>query len=190
MWTTDQYGAAHEGYVGAVLNDGTEPEPAYLDPGSSANFHETREWWAYSGILNRPQAARGRGACSCGWRGVDEYDIDWDAIDRFTEVFPSTGPREAWHQHIADVDASTVPLPTEMAALLEQLDDQLTRLTDETPLAALTVVAILETLAKQVAPVAALYAENDGLSDEVLGQGLGVSPSDAKSRLLRYRLMR
>ncbi|MET9549852.1 hypothetical protein ABZY36_31750 [Streptomyces sp. NPDC006627] len=189
MWTTEQFGTAHEGYVGAVLDDGTEPEPAYLDPGSGTNFHKTREWWAYSGNLNRPKAARGRGACSCGWRAEDEHAIDWDAIDSFPEAFPSTAPRVAWHQHIADVDARTVPLPTEMAALLEQLDDQLTRLADEAPLAALKAVAVLETLTQQVAPVAAMYAENDGLSDEVLGQGLGVSPSDAKSRLLRYRLM-
>ncbi|WPO76232.1 hypothetical protein [Streptomyces sp. KN37] len=189
MWTTEQFGTAHEGYVGAVLDDGTEPKPAYLDPGSGANFHETREWWAYSGILNRPKAARGRAACSCGWRGADEHVIDWDAVDVFTPLFPSTEPREAWHQHIADVEARTVPLPTEMTALLEQLDKQLTSLAEETPLAALKAVAALETLTKQVAPVAAFYAENDGLSDEVLAQGLGVSPSDAKSRLLRYRLM-
>ncbi|MFH8613049.1 hypothetical protein ACH4D5_36830 [Streptomyces sp. NPDC018029] len=41
MWTTEQFGTAHAGYVGAVLDDGTEPEPAYLDPGSGADFHET-----------------------------------------------------------------------------------------------------------------------------------------------------
>lgn len=41
MWTTEQFGTAHAGYVGAVLDDGTEPEPAYLDPDSGADFHET-----------------------------------------------------------------------------------------------------------------------------------------------------
>ncbi|MBW5423332.1 hypothetical protein GKQ77_17465 [Streptomyces sp. BG9H] len=190
MWTVEQFGAAHEGYVGAVLEDGGEPEPAYLDPGSGSAFHKTREWWAYSGSLNRPRAARARAACSCGWRGDGEYVISWEDVDIFTDAFPSAEPLGDWHRHIADVEVRTVPLPAAVAALLEQLDAQLTRLAEDAPLAALKAVAALESTTKRIAGSAAAYAEADDLSGEVLGRALGVSPSDAESRLLRYRLTR
>ncbi|MFM9372777.1 hypothetical protein [Streptomyces sp. Da 82-17] len=71
-WTTEEFGTSHEGWVGAVLADGTEPEVVYLDPGSGSEFRETREWWAYHGAGSRPSAARARAACSCGWRGTAE----------------------------------------------------------------------------------------------------------------------
>ncbi len=190
MWKTEQFGTAHEGYVGAVLDDGTEPEPAYLDPGSSANFVKTREWWAYSGSFNRPRAARGRAACSCGWRGQNKYPIDWDAVDAFAETFPLPEPLDDWRQHIDDVEARTVPLPTELVALLDQLDSQLNNLADEAPLAALKGVATLESMVKRVAASAATNAEADAHTGEELAQALGVSPSDAESRLLRYLLTR
>ncbi|MEV7196022.1 hypothetical protein AB0N81_30085 [Streptomyces sp. NPDC093510] len=190
MWTTEQFGTAHEGYVGAVLDDGTEPDPAYLDPGSGANFHKTREWWAYNGSLNRPQAARGRAACSCGWRGENEYAIDWHAVDIFTETFPAPEPLDDWRRHIDDVEARTVPLPTGLVALLDQLDSQLTNLAEEAPLAALKGVAALESMVKRVAASAAMNAEADAHTGEELAQALGVSPSDAESRLLRYLLTR
>ncbi|MEU6989283.1 hypothetical protein ABZ953_01285 [Streptomyces sp. NPDC046465] len=188
MWTTEQFGTAHEGYVGAVLDDGAEPEPAYIDPGSGTDFHKTREWWAYSGDLNRPRATRARAACSCGWRGETECAIDWDDVDAFTAVHPSPEPRADWSQHIADVEAHTVPLPAELTTLLDQLEASLARLSDEAPLAAIKAVDVLERLTKRVAREAAFNAEADGLSDEDLGQALGVPPAEGKARLQGYHL--
>ncbi|MGA4842725.1 hypothetical protein [Streptomyces sp. G45] len=188
MWATEEYGKSHEGWVGAVLADGTEPKPAHIDPGSGPNFRQTREWWAYSGSLGRPRASRARGACSCGWRGENEYLIDWDQVDVRTQEFPSLEPLSDWERHIDSVAALTVPLPTELADLLEQVDTQLTRLADEAPLAAIKAVIALESTMKRVARNSAAYAEADGLSGEALGQALGLSPAAAESRLLRYRL--
>ncbi|GGV14683.1 hypothetical protein GCM10010245_25470 [Streptomyces spectabilis] len=171
-----------------MLADGSEPKKARIDPGSGPSFHETREWWAYSGTLGRPRATRARGACSCGWRGETEYPIDWDQVDAYTEDFPSPEPLLDWERHINDVAARTVPLPTELADLIEQIDGQLTRLVQDAPLAALKAVIVLEGLTKRVARDSARRAEGDGLSGETLGQALGLSPDAAESRLLGYHL--
>ncbi|MEV6946683.1 hypothetical protein AB0N07_32890 [Streptomyces sp. NPDC051172] len=189
-WKTEAFGASHEGWVGAVLPDGSEPEPATLDAGSGADFHRTQEWWAYSGILNRPRATTARGACSCGWRGEGQYAIEWDEVDAFTEEFPLTEPYEEWLQHIRGVEAQTIPLPSELEELLGRVEEQLYALTDDAPLAALKAVAALERTAKGVSRRAAQYAEADELSWESISRALGLSEEDARSRLLRYSLTR
>ncbi|MFE6848253.1 hypothetical protein [Streptomyces sp. NPDC057686] len=188
-WKTEEYEASHEGWAGALLADGSEPGPVYLDPGSGAAFHETRQWWAYSGILNRPRAAAARGACSCGWRGGARYPIDWEAVDAAGIYEPGIeGPQEDWEQHLEEVEARTVPLPGELAELLEQVGEQLDLLARQAPVAALKAVAALEAVTRRVARDAAYMAEADELSWESIGTALGLNEDAARSRLTRYAL--
>ncbi|MDQ8704879.1 hypothetical protein RCO28_20630 [Streptomyces sp. LHD-70] len=189
-WTTEEFGKSHEGWTGAVLPDGTEPKKAYLDPGSGSNFYETHEWWAYRGGLNRPMAARVRAACSCGWRGEKEYSIDWDEVGTFVQDFPSPEPLVDWERHLDEVEALTIPLPDELTVLLEQVTEQLERLVQNSPLAAIKAVSALERATKRFGSQAAAYTEADELSDETVANALGLSAADARARLLCYRLTR
>ncbi|MFD3779717.1 hypothetical protein [Streptomyces sp. NPDC058612] len=54
-------GAAHEGSVGVLLADGSEPGPVYFDVGSGPNVPSSTEWHAYDGRFGRPCAAVLRG---------------------------------------------------------------------------------------------------------------------------------
>ncbi|WP_435191254.1 hypothetical protein [Streptomyces sp. bgisy126] len=60
----------HEGMVGVLLADGSEPKPVLFDLGSGATFHESSDWWLYDGTFRRPTAVSIRGRCACGWRGT------------------------------------------------------------------------------------------------------------------------
>ncbi|MFD4588931.1 hypothetical protein [Streptomyces sp. NPDC058434] len=95
-WKAEEYGDSHEGIVGAVLADGSEPKPVYLDVGSGSSGHRTSEWWAYDGRMRRPKAAAYRAACSCGWRGPSHL-IDWDQAkdDRLDDLDTSRPYSEA-----------------------------------------------------------------------------------------------
>ncbi|MEU8437012.1 hypothetical protein AB0F18_29745 [Streptomyces sp. NPDC029216] len=186
-WTAEEFGASHEGWAGALLEDGTEPGPVHLDPGTGAGFRQTREWWAYSGVLNRPRAAAARAACACGWRGAAHYPIDREAVDAAGLYEPVIeGPRDDWERHLDEVEARTVPLPVELADLLERVEDQLNTLAGQAPVAALKAVAVLERVTRSVARDAAYIAEADDLSWESIGTGLGISENEARSRLTHY----
>ncbi|MFD5393093.1 hypothetical protein ACFWJW_02365 [Streptomyces sp. NPDC127097] len=188
-WQSEEFGASHEGMAGAVLADGSEPGPVYLDAGSGSHMHETKQWWAYNGRLGRQRADHMRGSCSCGWRGARHYPIDWDQLnDRRYYDYDPPGPYEDWQAHIDEVESRSVPLPTEVADLLDRLDDQLTALADQAPLAALKAVASLERTTGRVGREAACAAEADEDSWEAIGQALGLTAKDARSRLTRYYL--
>ncbi|MFH7596781.1 hypothetical protein WDV06_17025 [Streptomyces racemochromogenes] len=190
-WTAEEFGASHEGWAGALLEDGSEPDPVCLDPGSGADFRQTREWWAYSGILNRPRAAAARAACACGWRGAAHYPIDRVDDDSAGAYDPDIeGPRDDWERHLDEVEARTVPLPAELADLLERVEEQLNRLAGQAPVAALKAVAALERVTRSVARDAAYIAEADDLSWESIGTGLGISEKEARSRLGHYTYRR
>ncbi|MEU3909847.1 hypothetical protein [Streptomyces sp. NPDC029721] len=186
-WTAEEFGASHEGWAGALLADGTEPGPVCLDPGNGSGFRQTREWWAYNGVLNRPRAAAARAACACGWRGAAHYPIDLGGADPaglYEQVID--GPRDDWERHLDEVEARTVPLPAVLADLLERLEDQLNNLAGQAPVAALKAVAALERVTRSVARDAAYIAEADDLSWESIGTGLGISEKEARSRLSHY----
>ncbi|MEV0992806.1 hypothetical protein [Streptomyces sp. NPDC049949] len=72
--TLKALGAAHQGSVGVLLADGSEPGPVYFDVGSGPSMPSSTEWHAYDGL---PRAALLRGSCSCGWRGAAESPLDW-----------------------------------------------------------------------------------------------------------------
>lgn len=189
QWKTEEFGSSHEGWAGALLADGSEPGPVHLDPGSGSGFHETREWWAYSGRFGRPKAVRARGACSCGWRSASSHPIDWEA-EETTRLFEPyiDGPQGDWDRHIQEVEARTVPLPAELADLIGRVEERLEALAQQAPVAALKAVAALERATKRVARDAAYMAEADDLSWESIGTGLGLSEKGARSRLTHYTL--
>ncbi|KPI20374.1 hypothetical protein OK074_1203 [Actinobacteria bacterium OK074] len=189
-WLTEEYGESHEGIVGAVLADGSEPKSVYIDVGSGANIHETRELWAYNGRLSRPKADSWRASCTCGWRG-ESYRIDWAELegDRL-DGLDTSAAYDDWWEHIETVERQTVPLPAELTDLLERLEDQLTALAEQAPVAALKTVATLERLTVRVGREAADAAQADELTWETIGKALGLTPAKARSRVTRYLFAR
>lgn len=57
-WTSDEFGASHQGRVGVLLDDGTLPKPVYFD-GSFRTGHDVAHWSVYDGGTwpERPRAA-------------------------------------------------------------------------------------------------------------------------------------
>ncbi|MFH9863650.1 hypothetical protein [Streptomyces sp. NPDC017202] len=188
-WTTEEFGESHEGIAGAVLADGSEPKPVYLDFGSSADsVLETSEWWAYDGRLRRPRAAGFRAACACGWRGETRpIDGVWMADGRLHDLDVSAA-RSDWRVHIRAVERRTVPLPDQLTYLIHQLEEQLIALTERAPVAALKAVTTLERLLPDIGQEAAQAVRDDELSWASVGTALGVSPDRARSLLTRYLL--
>ncbi|MFI1226244.1 MULTISPECIES: hypothetical protein [unclassified Streptomyces] len=193
MWETGEFGRVHQGRPGALLADGSEPEPLVFDIGSSGSVHRSSDWWVYSGELNRPVATALRGVCACGWRGKSTYPLDWDKVDRQApDFYDTSGPHTDWTQHIRDdVEAHAVPVPAELAMLLDQVAQRVTCLTDDEPLAAIRVMAILEHIVKDNGPLAAQIAQADAEENGTdIGRSLGLPTADARQRLLHYRLLR
>lgn len=187
-WTTDEFGASHEGYAGAVLDDGSEPKPVYLDIGSGSGGCSTSEWWAYNGQMRRPRAAGYRAACECGWRG-DTYPIDWDQVmDDRLDGLDTSGPFDDWREHIRKVECKAVPVPADVTAVMDQLEAHLAALVEEAPVAALRAVARLERVASSAGREAACGIEYEALSAESVAAGLGLSLATARSRLTSYLL--
>ncbi|MFJ9248411.1 hypothetical protein [Streptomyces sp. NPDC101776] len=185
-WRSEEFGESHEGIVGAVLADGSEPKSVYIDVGSGSCGLETREWWAYNGWLGRPKAAGWRASCACGWRG-ESHLIDWDQVeDHDLDDLDTSDGYEDWWEHISAVERRTVPLPEQLSELIEQLEERLDALADTAPVAALKAVAMLERMAGRVGKEAAYGAQADDVSDEALGNALGLSLRMAQSRLDRY----
>ncbi|MFD7499567.1 hypothetical protein [Streptomyces sp. NPDC059850] len=188
MWETTEFGSSHEGKPAAVLADGSEPKPVYYDAGSAGTAHAMSDWWIYDGTRRAPQAAHLRGSCGCGWRGEGLYPIDWDQVVDARFDIEISGPQNDWKQHIEEVRARSVPMPTELEALLTQVEEQLSDLAVEAPVAALKGVAILERVTQRIGREAAYGAEADKTSWEEIGQALGLDEKTARSRLLHYSL--
>ncbi|MFE0134646.1 hypothetical protein ACFWY6_24240 [Streptomyces sp. NPDC059037] len=186
-WKTEQFGMSHEGRAGAVLANGTEPEPMHFDTGSSGNVHKTSDWWVYDGTLRAPQATDLRGSCSCGWRGTALYPIDWSQVSRrHPYEYDASGPYTDWAQHISEVEERSVPLPDELAGLLEKVDEQLTALADQGPVAALKAVVLLERITKRIGRDAAANAQLDEVPWDSIAKALGLTEREARSRLINY----
>jgi len=189
-WQTDEFGSSHEGTAGAVLQDGSEPEPVWIDTGSSGSSgYRTSEWWAYNGVYSRPRASHLRGSCSCGWRGESLYPIDWDAIGDWPRDYDSvdlSGLRDDWDCHIDEVEARTVPIPEDLQNLLESLETRLEALACDFPLAGLRAVAAVERIAKRIGWDAARDVDPDETPWDQISKALGLTERDAQSRLRSY----
>ncbi|MEU9115197.1 hypothetical protein AB0D04_26285 [Streptomyces sp. NPDC048483] len=190
-WKSEEFGASHEGRAGAVLPDGSEPKPMYFDAGSGGGGQTTSDWWVYDGTLGAPQAAGLRASCSCGWRGSSRYPIDWSEVpENRPYEYDTSGTYDDWEQHIAVVEAQAVPLPDELADLLQRVDDQLSALVDQAPVAALRAVAALERTTGRISRAAAYHAQADEVPWDSIGKSLGLTEKDARSRLTSYAFRR
>ena len=189
MWEWDGTDG-HEGDVGVVLEDGSEPGPVYFDTGSGGNFHKSTDWWIYDGTFGAPVADRMRARCACGWRGAENYPIDWSAVERRRPyTYDTSGPEEDWQAHMADVTRRTVPLPEDLARLLGQLRERLVDMEDDDPLVILRVVRELESITASAGPYAARLTQRQALSDAAVAEALGVTEKKARSRLNHYTFM-
>ncbi|MFC8919583.1 hypothetical protein ACFT5C_27895 [Streptomyces sp. NPDC057116] len=79
-----------------------------------------------------------------------------------------------------------MPLPDELAGMLQRLEDELSRLAGQAPAAAMKAVAALERLTRDTAFQAACTADADGLPPATLGTALGISEDKARSRIRHY----
>jgi hypothetical protein len=186
-WQVEALGTHHEGRAVAVLADGSEPKPAIFDTGSGPHVHQTSEWWAYDGTRTNPLATRLRGGCSCGWRGTGLYPIDWDALGERPHGTDTPAPRADWLGHARQIEARTIPVPDELAELLQRLESKLTDLADDAPVSALRAIAALERTADSVGLLAAHNVVADEVSWQSVGEALGTSADEARERVWKYR---
>ncbi|MER6445505.1 hypothetical protein [Streptomyces venezuelae] len=183
-------GAAHEGSVGVLLADGTEPGPVHYDVGSGPHVPSSTQWHAYDGRYGRPRAALLRGRCSCGWRGAAEYPLDWSALPGDRPLYEVdvdlSGPLDDYEAHLSVIRDGAVPLPAELTALLTELVRRLDVLAIEEPLVALKALADLRYVIAQTGPEAAYEL---GAREVPLGQiatVLGTSETAARTYLNDY----
>ncbi|WP_326686220.1 MULTISPECIES: hypothetical protein [unclassified Streptomyces] len=181
-WASEEFGDSRKGWTGALLADGSEPKPVYLDAGSGSHMEKTSAWWAYSGILNRPVAAQARAACTCGWRGPRRIELDWDRIKETGPAAFDSESYEDWSAHIDEVAARAVPLPAEVTDGLEVLAERLHALAEQSPTAALRALGALERLAADVGSTAAFEIRAGEVPAEAVGEALGLSEARARSR--------
>ncbi|MET9437543.1 hypothetical protein [Streptomyces sp. NPDC006551] len=186
-WQRDGF-LAHEGAVGVLLPDGSEPGPVFFDMGSGGSFHKSADWWVYDGTFRAPLAERMRAKCACGWRADTSYPIEWDQVQRRGPYTYDTSAVAAdWAAHLDDVEARSVPLPAEVADLLTKLSERLQSLVDDSPLATLKAVNELEVIVELVGPqVARIAMYGDEIPWPRIAEGLGTTETDARSRLHRY----
>ncbi|MFF6835956.1 hypothetical protein ACFY84_29595 [Streptomyces sp. NPDC012438] len=194
-WRRDGF-ESHEGMVGVLLADGSEPKPVLFDLGSGSNFHESSDWWLYDGTFRRPTAVSMRGRCACGWRGTKTYVIDWEKAreDDAPDAYDTSGPYEEWEAHLDDVAGRAVALPEDLAELLGQVRERLDRLwweEDKARACAMMLKAcdVLEAIVSETGPEAArvLDREHDeGGAAPAVAEALGMTEQAARARLLHY----
>ncbi|WP_435191488.1 hypothetical protein [Streptomyces sp. bgisy126] len=128
-WRRDGF-ESHEGVVGVLLADGSEPKPVVFDLGSGSSFHESSDWRLYDGTFRRPTAVSMRGRWACGWHGTKTYVIDWEKVHEGDDldVYDTSGPYEEWEAHLDEVAGRAVALPEDLAGLLGQMRERLDRL--------------------------------------------------------------
>ncbi|MFB7178459.1 hypothetical protein ACFCYI_12210 [Streptomyces sp. NPDC056257] len=183
-------GAAHEGLVGVLLADGSEPGPVYFDVGSGSDMPSSREWHCYDGRYGRPRAAALRGSCSCGWRGMAEYPLDWTALPDDKPLYEAdvdlSGPIADYDAHLSVIRDAAVQLPADLTALLTELVRRLDGLAAEEPLVALKALADLRHVIAQVGEDAAYELAAEEVPIAQVATALGTSETAARSYLGSY----
>ncbi|MEV0989958.1 hypothetical protein [Streptomyces sp. NPDC049949] len=183
-------GAAHQGSVGVLLADGSEPGPVYFDVGSGPDVPSSTEWHAYDGRRRRPRAALLRGSCSCGWRGAAEYPLDWTTLADDQPLYEAdvdlSGPIGDYEAHLSVIRDAAVPLPRELTALLTELIRQLDVLVVEEPLVALKALADLRYVVGQTGQDAAYELTARGVPLKDVACALGTSEAAARRYLSDY----
>ncbi|MER8043636.1 hypothetical protein [Streptomyces sp. NPDC094032] len=192
-WEREGY-ESHEGVVGVLLADGTEPGPVFFDSSSGASFYESIDWQYYDGSMRRPTAASMRGRCACGWRGEKAYPIDWQQVHRHDNPrdYDTSAPRADWKAHMDDVAARAVPLPQDLSTLLRQVRKRLDHLVDEEdePLQVLKAADELEAIISEIAPYAASLITRSSTPLTKLAEAYGKTEKATSSRLSHYTYLR
>lgn len=188
-WTTEEFGTSHAGAVGVLLADGTVPDPVYFDSASSSRGEAVSQWSVYDGRWpHTPRAAALRAVCSCGWAGP-EHRLDWEAIAG--QDLDDGGEDQAdaclrdWDGHTAQVEATTVPLPEGITTLLEQLEEEIDKLTQTAPVAAVRAARRLEIAAERVGYWAARGTAGD-LDTARAAAALGLDEDAARRLMARF----
>ncbi|MEU4729583.1 hypothetical protein [Streptomyces sp. NPDC023588] len=183
-------GAAHEGSVGVLLADGSEPGPVYFDVGSGSYVPSSFEWHVYDGRFGRPRAAVLRGSCSCGWRGMAEYPLDWITLPKDKPLYEAdvdlSGPVADFDAHLSVIRDAAVQLPEDLTALLTALVRRLNGLAAEEPLVALKALADLRYVIAQVGQDAADELTAGDVPIEQVATALGTSEAAARNYLSSY----
>ncbi|MEU6311464.1 hypothetical protein [Streptomyces sp. NPDC047014] len=184
-------GRAHEGSIGVLLADRTEPGPVYFDVGSGAHVPSSTQWHAYDGRVGRPKAALLRGACACGWRGAAEYPLDWSALDQRRPLYEADvdldGPIADYKAHLMVVREAAVALPASLVGLLASLKGELESAALQEPLVALKALADLRYLIDAVGSRATLAVQAGRVPLETVATALGTSEPAARGYLRGYR---
>ncbi|MER7735500.1 hypothetical protein ABTX80_31880 [Streptomyces erythrochromogenes] len=183
-------GAAHEGSVGVLLADGSEPGPVHFDVGSGPGVPSTTEWYAYDGRRGRSRAAVLRGSCSCGWRGAAEYPLDRAALDDDRPLYEAdvdlSGPIADHEAHVSVIRDLAVPLPAELTGLLTELVRALDGLAVREPLVTLKALADLRYVIARTGQDAAYELAAREVALEVVATALGTSEAAARGYLADY----
>lgn len=176
--------------MGVLLADGSEPGPVYFDVGSGPHVPSSTEWHAYDGRFGRPRAAVLRGSCSCGWRGMAEYPLDWTVLTADEPLYEAdvdlSGPISDYGAHLSVIRDAAVPLPTELTGLLTVLLRRLDGLAAEQPLVALKALADLRYVIAQVGQDAAGELAAQQVPIEQIATGFGPSEAAARTYLNSY----
>lgn len=177
-----ELGSAHEGTIGVLLADGSEPGPVHFDVGSGPDTPSSTAWHAYDGRRGRPRAAALRGACSCGWRGMATYTLDWTRLkDRplWEAGIDLCGPLADVGAHLSVVRDKAVPLPAPLTAVLTDLAAQLSQAAVQSPLVALKALADLRHVIMRRRPG---RGPRRGVRTALLGGGGGGTRHDREGR--------
>ncbi|MCS0603629.1 hypothetical protein NX794_20775 [Streptomyces sp. LP11] len=188
-WTTQEFGTSHAGAVGVLLADGTVPGAVFFDAGSGAGGERVTEWSVYDGRDGYgPRAAALRAVCSCGWAGV-KHPLAWEEIGEEELAIAGAGVADTcmqdWDTHAAEVDTSAVALPQSVTGLLDQLENEIEKLTKTSPLAAVRAARQLEVSAVQVGYWAARDARKEATPAQAAA-ALGLSEDAARNLLARF----
>ncbi|MFE7339144.1 hypothetical protein [Streptomyces griseus] len=187
-WETDELAETHGGQPGVVNEDGTEPGPiSILAMSGGDEVGRITEWWGFDGRRGGTAATHLRGSCSCGWRGTTLYRVDWDEVHKdHPYMYSTSGPEADWKAHVAGVEAKLVPLPDDVAELLDKLTDRVSELADHEPLAALRAANLVQRHTQIYASCAARDVQRDTTLLAAAGVALGCSTTQVKSRLRKY----
>ncbi|MFJ9871516.1 hypothetical protein ACIRVI_00410 [[Kitasatospora] papulosa] len=180
----------HEGWVVAVLPDGTDaPRDTWEEAMAAAQQHDLGWAWSlkYDGREGRPRAAGIRATCYCGWKGP-KHEANFADPDN-----ADAHAREDWHHH-TEVSMAKV-LPPHVSKAIETVDEaivdltfpqaDLLRLDEHRPLAAVHAATQLRALAESMQRTAVQAARIAGFSWEEIAHPLETTRQSAHERFNR-----
>ncbi|MFF8788047.1 hypothetical protein [Streptomyces sp. NPDC015125] len=188
-WTTEEFGASHEGAVGVLLADGTVPGPVFFQMNSGGGGQSVAQWSVYDGhFAHVPRAAALRAVCSCGWTGT-EHRLDWDEFgeQELAEAgaFAADVCLQDWDEHTVEVENSAVSLPEAVTGLLTRLEEEIEKLAKSSPLTAVRAARRLEVTAVRVGYWPAHDARQDATAEQAAA-ALGLDEDEARKLMARF----